>query len=239
MCVALLALKQHPLFPLVLLANREEFLDRPTRPLSPWPGLPEILAGQDLQAGGTWLGAQAQGAWGLLTNFHGGASVAPGAPSRGQILVRYLEHQVDFQPWLEQRASQYAGFNLLLGRGLQIDYFSNQSLHWRSLQPGIYGLSNALLDEPWPRVEWGKARLAELLQRNPLRLADLYSLLTHPDLRISPIQGYGSRSGHLILQNARGELSLGEVQYHDDECRGYRLTNRSWVDWPEWNDRVP
>lgn len=171
MCLLIFAHGVHPRFPLVLAANRDEFHARPTEPSQFWPEQPDLLAGRDLEQGGTWMGIARDGRFAAVTNFRDPARTAPAPRSRGELPLGFLREPREpeqFLRELDERAGDYAGFNLLLGSAGNLWYFSNcpgRGDHSaRRLQPGIYGLSNARLDTPWPKVEIGKRRLTTLLR---------------------------------------------------------------------------
>ena len=223
MCLILFSYKQHPLYPLVLAANRDEFYDRPTAPASFWEERADLLAGRDLKEGGTWLGITKQGRMAALTNYRAPASIKLQAPSRGWLIKDYLCGEEDADIYLnklEKEADRYNGFSVILGDPFQLYYFSNHS-GIRKLSPGLYGLSNHLLDTPWPKVERGKKLLAEVLSEKEIpQPEDIFNLLKDqqrppdellPDTGvglewerilasmfiISPI--YGTRSSSLLL----------------------------------------
>ncbi len=158
MCLIALAIDQHPRFPLVLASNRDEFFDRPTARLDWWspnPDAPEVLSGRDLQSGGTWLGMTAQGRMAMLTNVRGAAAHEVDAPSRGRIVTGWLatrESSADF--WTRTALSGHNAFNLIAAdfRCGECFWASNVDGQPRRLGPGLYGLSNAGLDAPWPKV---------------------------------------------------------------------------------------
>jgi len=160
MCLLTLAIDQSRRFPLVVAANRDEFFNRPAARLawwSPGPGLPDILGGRDLEAGGTWLGLTAEGRMAMVTNVR--APTAPrdaGAPSRGEIVQRWLAGDATTDRfWMRTALSGYNGFNLIAADFQRGDcfYATNQSSHPVRLERGLYGLSNGTLDTPWPKVE--------------------------------------------------------------------------------------
>ena len=156
MCLLVLAWQAHPRYRLIVAANRDEFHDRPAAPLAPWAGSAGIIAGRDLRAGGTWLGVDARLRLGVITNFRDLQKPREGAPSRGALIPAFLEQQAtpeQFFAGLESKAGEYAGFNLLLADGDSLWYGSNRALPFaRPLTPGVYGLSNELLDTPWPKL---------------------------------------------------------------------------------------
>ena len=169
MCLVALALGRSAHFPFVLASNRDEFYERPAAPLAWWapdPGSAPILAGRDLQGGGTWLGLSATGRLGLVTNVRDPARHDPQARSRGELVTRWLAGHEDFeQLWAACEPTAYNGFNLVaadlrLGRA---HWASNATGATQPLQAGVYGLSNAALDTPWPKTAALKARLAQAL----------------------------------------------------------------------------
>ena len=166
---------------LILAANRDEFFARPALPLTWWPDAPHVLAGRDLQGGGTWLGLHPDGRFAALTNFRAPAEKALGGPSRGELVADFLRgpRQAPLA-YLTQMAQDQAsaaepmrGYNLLAGNLAdgELAYYSNRAdAPPRLLTPGCYGLSNALLDTPWPKVEAKKADLRALLARTGANL---------------------------------------------------------------------
>ena len=156
MCLLVLAWNAHPRYRLVVAANRDEYHERPTAPLGRWPSAPEILAGRDLRAGGTWLGIDRGRRFGIVTNFRDLMGAPPQAPSRGGLIPRYLNGKAgpgDYLAALAPEAEAYGGFNLLLADGESLWYASNRGTPFaRALSPGIHGLSNERLDTPWPKL---------------------------------------------------------------------------------------
>jgi uncharacterized protein with NRDE domain len=156
MCLLVLAWKAHPRYRLLVAANRDEYHDRAAAPLAPWAGPAAILAGRDLRAGGAWLGIDPQRRFGVVTNFRDLAQAPAGAPSRGELIPRYLGGGAspgDYLATLASTAAGYGGFNLLLADGESLWYASNRGTPFaRPLPAGIYGLSNDRLDTPWPKL---------------------------------------------------------------------------------------
>jgi uncharacterized protein with NRDE domain len=170
MCVIYFALNKHSDHPLILLANRDEFYARPSRAAGYWDDFPHIYGGRDLHGGGTWLGVTDTGRFAAVTNYRD-PSAPHGPHSRGELVAEFLKRDQTARQYLENihsRAKDYAGFNLLVGELTQdrakVHYFSNRGDDPRQLPPGIYGLSNHLLDTPWPKVVKGKSRFEELLR---------------------------------------------------------------------------
>lgn len=181
MCLILIAHRAHPAYPLVVGANRDEFYGRPTAPAHFWEDAPKVLAGRDLQASGTWLGISRDLRFAAVTNFRDMRSMQPGARSRGELTSEFLRGHETAERYLDgvsRRASEYSGFNLFVADSTGLFYFSNRDGEVRKLRPGTYGLSNHLLDTPWPKVAELKPRfsatIAEPLNPDAIRklLAD-------------------------------------------------------------------
>jgi uncharacterized protein with NRDE domain len=166
MCLILLSYQKHPRYRLVLAANRDEFYERPTRPAAFWEEDENILAGRDLQAGGTWLGITRTGRLAAITNYREPHAFKQNAPSRGKLISGFLQETstpCDYLRGVAARSTLYNGFNILAGDTEKLCYFSNRDGGVKELAPGIYGLSNHLLDTPWPKVDLGKKLLGSAL----------------------------------------------------------------------------
>lgn len=166
MCLILFAYRVHPQYLLVVAANRDEFFDRPTQAAHFWQDAPQVLAGKDLQAQGTWMGITRQGRFAAVTNFRQGGIPQDKPGSRGDLTRHFLTGEQSSDDYLSGVAAQsdhYNGFNLLTGDIHRLGYLSHQGHRIDDLAPGVYGLSNALLDTPWPKVQSGKSQLASLL----------------------------------------------------------------------------
>ena len=179
MCLIVFAWQVIPCAPLVAAANRDEYYARPTAPAGNWVTHPAIYAGRDLQAGGSWMGIaqqQVDGTTGpaarfaAITNIRSPQEQQIDAPSRGALVADYLAGSMTPQQYvasIEHGSDAYNGFNLLLGDGTTLVWFSNRghddARNGQPLAPGIYGISNALLDTPWPKVVNTKAQFASLL----------------------------------------------------------------------------
>lgn len=183
MCLLIFAHRAHPRYPLLVAANRDEFHRRATAPSGFWSAHPELLAGQDLEQGGTWMGITRGGRFAAVTNYRDPARTLPAPRSRGELPLDFLAGNAAPLEYLRQvagRGGDYAGFNLLIAQGEALWYLSNDTARGegepRRLEPGIYGLSNARLDTPWPKVRRGKEKLRALLATPELdhdSLADL------------------------------------------------------------------
>ena len=174
MCLIVFAWHVVPGAPLVAAANRDEFYDRPAAPAGAWPEHPQIFGGRDLKGGGSWMGITQEGVNGprfaALTNIRGPQERRTDAPSRGALVADFLAGDLSAQDYLANiagGAEAYNGFNLVLGDREHLYWFSNRGAadprNGQPLPPGIYGISNSLLDSPWPKVLRTKAQFASLL----------------------------------------------------------------------------
>lgn len=178
MCLILFAFQQHAEYPLVFAANRDEYHTRAAQPARFWPERPQLLAGRDLQGGGTWLGLNRNGRFAAVTNFRE-PEITTGERSRGELCVDFLcsgHSAADYTAELSSKASHYGGFNLLLWDGQQLRYYSNQDRASRALAAGVYGMSNGYLDEAWPKVVSGKQALSQALE-SPAVIASSLDIL--------------------------------------------------------------
>ncbi|MEW6334494.1 MAG: NRDE family protein [Thermodesulfobacteriota bacterium] len=234
MCLILFAWQHHPDYPLILAANRDEFYERPTAPAAFWQDARGLLAGRDLRAGGTWLGVTRGGRFAALTNYRDPAALKEVAPSRGELVSGYLHGRRTPEAYLRRlrpEAARYNGFGLLAGNPDQLHYFSNRGGS-SAVSPGIHGMSNHLLDTPWPKVERGKQALEGLLERERTPSTEsLLALLADrsrpPDERLpatgvglewervlsplfieSPL--YGTRSSTVLTIDRRGCVTFVE-----------------------------
>jgi uncharacterized protein with NRDE domain len=168
-CLILLAWRVQPEYPLVLAANRDEYYARAAEPAAWWPQ-PHICAGRDLSGGGTWLGIAPDGRFAALTNYRDPARRRPDAPSRGALVPQLLAQRRSASQQLEELhriGARYNDFNLLFSDGPQLAVHESAVGRGRLLGPGVYGLSNHLLDTPWPKVVGAKTALAAALTRLP------------------------------------------------------------------------
>ena len=245
MCLILLAWQAHPDYPLVVAANRDEFFSRRTAAADFWGDAPDVLAGRDLEAGGTWLGVTRRGRFAALTNFRDPARNKTSAPSRGELVIRFLsgtQSPLEYLAELEAVAAAHNGFNLLFGDMESLWCFSNCGEGEQALAPGVYGLSNHLLDTPWPKVARGKSALDAALHALPDE-APLFALLR--DDSIAPdealprtgvslewerllsaafvsLPGYGTRSATILLRDAAGNVRFIEQGFLPDSQPGER-----------------
>ena len=181
MCLLVFSYKHTPGYNLILAGNRDEFFSRPTAPLSFWEENDNILAGRDLERGGTWLGLTRSGKIGALTNYRELNGIKPSRISRGEILTRFFTEDLDSCDYLDHLSSvqnTFQGFNLLIGDTDSLYYFSNRNGEYIKLQPGIYGLSNHLLNTKWPKTERAKQLFSKILGKLDFQVEELLDLLT-------------------------------------------------------------
>ncbi|ARP90993.1 hypothetical protein CAL14_12410 [Bordetella genomosp. 9] len=167
MCLAVLAIRTLPDIPAVIAANRDEYHARPSAAAAPWQDDPRIVAGRDLQSGGTWMGMTRGGRYALVTNYRDPMTILPGAPSRGKLVEDFLRGDAapaDYAAHVQRIGEAYNGFNLIVGDRDETWYYSNRGGPAHALPPGIYALSNHLLDTPWPKLERVKAAFTAILR---------------------------------------------------------------------------
>ncbi len=233
MCLIVVGWQAHPDYPLVVAANRDEFYARPTASAARWPDTPNILGGIDLEAGGTWLGASDCGRFAAVTNVRE-PNMAKAERSRGELPRNFLLSDCGADKYAKQiDGNAFAGFNLLLGDGKSLIYASNRGAPPRSLAPGVYGLSNHLLDSPWPKLLKARQKFSDALSELPdeelffALLADpsIVSDAELPDTGV-PLEwerllsavfvksgNYGTRASTLLIQDGAGKIRLHERSF--------------------------
>lgn len=238
MCLIAFAWRAHPRYPLILAANRDEFHRRPSSPLQWWPDRPEIAAGRDLEAGGTWLAAGRSGRFATVANYRETLAPQPAERSRGELATRFVTSglaPLAFAASID--GGRYAGFNLLAASPDAIAYASNRGDAPRLLAPGVYGLGNASLDTPWPKVRKSRERLRALLDEGAVTVPALFELLADrepataagtPDQDLPPdklravsapfvvMPEFGTRCSTVLLLGADGKIELGERRFDAD-----------------------
>ncbi len=189
MCLILFSYQPNTDTPLILGANRDEFFERATAPLHIWEDFPNVVAGRDLVAYGTWLGIDQSGRFAAITNVREPGIKVEDPHSRGELTKDFLTGKQSPHAYLseiESRQHRYAGFNLLVGDfslpNAPLYYLSNRGRGIEKLLPGTYGLSNHLLDSPWPKVSDGKERLATQLQQAGTDHQLIRQILENPEL---------------------------------------------------------
>jgi len=187
MCLLVMAIDHHSSYRLVIAENRDEFYRRPTAPAEFWDEASHVLAGRDLERGGTWFGVTTTGCWAAVTNFRDFYHRDPGRHSRGGLVSRFLrdgETLETMRHMLEEDGENYAGLNFLAGDRNRVLYISNKDGGSRYLDPGVYGLSNHWLDTPWPKVVGAKADFSKWLQSGVDDIEPLFTMLA--DRRRAP-----------------------------------------------------
>lgn len=215
MCLIAFSYRQHPRYRLVVVANRDEFYERPTAAADWWSDQPQLLAGRDLEAGGTWMGITRAGRWAALTNYREPQNIQPDAPSRGALVVDFLQSEQPTASFLDQRqvaVQAFNGFNLLADDGVHLGYLSNRASAPRLLEPGTYGLSNHLLDTPWPKVVQVREQLRETVATSQdLNVAALMPLLA--DTRLAPDQDLPQTGVSLDLERMLSAVCIQSPNY--------------------------
>lgn len=243
MCLVLFAYNCHPKYQLVVAANRDEFYERPALPAGFWPDDPSILAGRDLREGGTWMGITTSGRFAVLTNYRDPSRFKADRKSRGHLVQNYLSSQLNPSAYIESLgdiSTDYNGFNLLFGSIQRLFYYSNHEGDIRPIEAGIHGLSNALLDDPWPKVAKGRQALEQVLQKSSIVAEDLFSMMAsqeRPDDQDLPQTGvglemermlgpvfvtssnYGTRVTTLLLVDRHNRTEFFERSFVPTECR--------------------
>ena len=238
MCLIAIAWRAHPAYRLIVAANRDEYFGRPSAPADFWDDHRGVLAGRDLEAGGTWLGITLEGRFAALTNYRNPADKRTGVPSRGALVSDYLKGKAGpsgYVKEVQKAAMSYNGFSLLVGDTDSLWFLSNRGGEPLRVQPGVHGLSNHLLDTPWPKVERARAKLAKQLEE-PFDAAAAFELLSDTEhapnaelpstgvsvemeerlsaIRILAAGGYGTRCSTVLCF-----MNDGRVEFHE---RGYR-----------------
>ena len=239
MCLIVFAYKTHPEYKLILAANRDEFYKRPTREAQFWEeeGYPDILAGKDLEAGGTWMGINKAGNWSALTNYRDFSFHKENPPSRGDLVMDYLKLSSNAEEYIDKiksNAALYNGFNILVGDDEHLLHYSNFSKTVTAIEPGIHGVSNALLDTPWVKLEQAKADLKKVVAQTEIDTEELFLLLKNdqrapdeslPQTGLEPemekavssvfikTDVYGTRCSTLLLIKNDGSTEFVERRY--------------------------
>ncbi len=237
MCLIFLSIHNHPTYKLIVAANRDEFYERKTLPAHFWEDYPDIVGGRDVEASGTWLAMSKQGKISMVTNYRDPLNINPTAPSRGQLVADYLlngDKPNEYLTTVEKNGRRYNGFNLVVGSPDELFYYSNYKNAIEKIPAGLHGLSNHLLNTPWPKVQRGMERMKTLLASgdiDPVKIFDvLYDDRTAPDERL-PDTGvgldrermlssifikspnYGTRCSTVILIDHRNAVLFSERVY--------------------------
>jgi len=245
MCLILFAWQQHPDYPLIVIANRDEYYARASRDAHWWDAT-DIFAGRDLEAGGTWLGVNRRGHFAAVTNVREPGGMTPGKRTRGDLPRDYLAGGESAPAYLQRLATRdqdYAGFNLLLGEGDSLWFYSNREREQRRIEAGVYGVSNGRFDEPWPKLKSGRAELAaqvkgDIDHRRLLEILtdhrvaadhELPSTGVAPDIerllssRFIRSPGYGTRACSVVTIARSGVIAFSEQNFNDADHQGAAL----------------
>ena len=230
-------------YKLVFAANRDEFYNRPSEQADFWPEYPGLLAGKDLQAGGTWLGITKEGRFAAITNFRDLKNQIDEAPSRGKLTLDFLINDISPQKYydkLKPSLNDFNGFNLLFGYVDELYYFSNKTEGLQKIEPGIHGISNALLDTPWPKVEKSKRQLKQLIEHQNIHPWEVLNILDDtstakdeelPDTGVSldlermlssifiKSEKYGTRSSTVVTVDKQNNVRFVEKTYFGNTGR--------------------
>ncbi len=242
MCLILFSYKTHPRYKLIIAANRDEFYARATKPADHWEDHPEVMAGRDMEAMGTWMGMnQKSGNLAMLTNYRDLSNLKSGAPSRGALVSDFLINDSFPEKYYEALSptlSEYNGFNLVLGSADSLSYFSSEFRGLKPLSPGVYGLSNALMNSPWPKVQRGKLKLEAITEESHFEVEHLFEAMYDDELSedknlpdtgvglekermLSPMfiksPEYGSRCTTVILVDQQDKVLYAERTYDTDD----------------------
>ena len=241
MCLIVFAVRPDDEQVLLLAGNRDEFHERPTEPLGWWQDRPGIVGGRDVKAGGTWLAASRHGRFATVTNSRDAEEPQPGLRSRGLLVTDFLESDRSPIEFLESvDGSHYAGFNLVISDGRSVAYGGNRGVGPRELDPGVYAVSNAVLDTPWHKVEYAKSALDALMRKGIPGDEDLLDLLANDERE--PIESlqpgrlplelahaitapfivgeqYGTRSMSVVRLSRSGGVSIVERRFGADGLR--------------------
>lgn len=237
MCLIVFAWRADPRFDLVLAANRDEFFRRPSTPAAYWHDHPHVLGGRDLEKGGSWLGISTGSQWAAVTNYREPARTKEGR-SRGLLVRDYLVDGTAPDDWigfLALSGQEYPGFNLLAGNHHVLRYICNRAPGPIVVTPGIHGLSNHLLDTPWPKVVHAKAGLETAMRRDESGLVDaLFGMLADrhrardEDLPATGVSleweralsasfietpDYGTRASTVLIVRANGSVRFEERNF--------------------------
>lgn len=245
MCLLFIAHKSHPLYKLIVAANRDEYYERPTEKAAFWNESPGVLAGRDLRAGGTWLGITRKGKIAAITNYRDPKSINTSAPSRGRLVSDFLSKgtsPLEYLNSISTNANQYNGFNLIVGEKDEIYWYSNRGEGAEMLSPGMYGLSNHLLNTPWPKVKKIKSAFQKLLSQgaeiDPEMIFEILFDKSTPNDNSLPDTGvglewerilspvfiasstYGTRSSTIILIDFKNHATFIEKTFDSDIYNG-------------------
>ena len=247
MCTLLVAYEAHPRYRLILAANRDEFYQRPTAAAGFWQEAGDVFAGRDLVHGGSWLGVTSSGRIAALTNYRQGTAGAHGL-SRGHLVSEYLKGELSVQEYLETlrgNTAGYSGYNVVLGDTDRLYCYSNKNDAIIRIEPGVHGLSNHLLNTPWPKVVRGKEALARALEQEKVSREELFAILADstkaPDEQLPDTgvglelerllssifissERYGTRSSTILLVDRQHQATFVERSFDQGRSRDTEIS---------------
>lgn len=245
MCLAVISWQNHPEFPLLISANRDEFFERPTAGMHQWES--GFYGGKDLRSGGTWLGFHPNGRWSLITNYRDFTHVRKAEISRGKLVQDFVEGQSDPEEYLREIRSEmnrYDGFNLLVSDGNKLFYLSNFGEKIEEIAPGIHGLSNGLINDPWPKIELAKSQLGQILQADIsegklleiLKSTEKHPIASLPKTGVPPEMEIGLSAQLIRLDDNYGTVSSTAVLQHKSGLTRLKERTFQW-DYTQFEDR--
>lgn len=241
MCILFFAIESHPRYPLIICANRDEFHHRATQPAHFWPPENQILAGKDLQAGGTWLGVNRAGQFAGITNLRT-QETQDGVRSRGELVINALSSILAnpalptvTSQWLQTHHANYNPFNLIFEHDNILHCFNSRSTETKTLTPGFHAVCNGDMDDVWPKMASGQQALQSYITQtekiNVDELQQLMSDTSQPEDSLLPNTGvelewerhlssifiqhpqYGTRSTTIILKDTFGRIDFYETRF--------------------------
>lgn len=254
MCLLFFAIDIHPRYPLIMLANRDEYYDRPSLAAAPWEDAPDVLGGRDCVSSGSWMALTRHGQLMALTNYRTPHQIKQ-APSRGKLVTEFLVHNTPPEQAIHSSNLQFNPFNCIYGKltpNIHLNFYSSLKVETKTLTRGIYGISNAFLDTPWPKVKKGKNKFTSIVLKNIFSINELLDIMVDtqqaksedlPDTGVglewervlssifiqSPT--YGTRCTTLLLLDAQHNVTFVERTYeqcptkYSDKRYTFDLTN--------------
>lgn len=237
MCLIAFAYQSHPKYPLIIIANRDEFYERPTAPAHFWTEAPSILAGRDLRMNGSWMGVSKAGRFAAITNYRDPSQPESGTFSRGGIVQDFLNSTQSCTKFIEalrKNKDLYGGYNVLLYDGETMQHYNNVLDEHNSVTPGVHSVSNATFNTSWPKTVFAKEALRSIIQHDILAVTDLISLLANdqivPDEALPTtgvgihleralsaafvkLPNYGTRCSTALIFHENGTIELLERTY--------------------------
>ncbi|MBL4752985.1 MAG: NRDE family protein [Flavobacteriales bacterium] len=247
MCLILFKYKSHKKYKLILAANRDEFYKRPTLPLHWWKDQQGILAGRDQEKDGTWMGINKNGRFAAITNFRKMPVTKQFESSRGALVTDFISNDLsepEYTSKLRDCGDDYDGYNLIFGHVDSLSYFSNRGAEEAEIAPGTYGLSNHLLNTPWPKVQNGRQRIDDVCSEDAVSPDFIFNILRNRDVGedaqlpdtgldlelerlLSPSfiksENYGTRSSTVLMVDWDNNVTLEERSYIPKAMNQYQF----------------